>query len=317
MSNNKYFTPPKLAKQLVMCAKPFLQSTAPKILDPCAGGGALVKACRGLFEQSEITAYEIDKDLCEKHKWTQADFLTVQPALHDLVVCNPPFNEQRSDEGNGSRGRDLAFRFLLHCSAFARVAAFIMHQNKGCQTFQQKVAQAAPNLRLMVRKCVDKANSKFLFKGKDVFVPSSIYIYVNDPVLLSPFPIVEYLINECSEFVLVELNDPRTNIIVKRWGSPRSVGRVVTTDPRKIKLETDKTRSTYGRTQGVNFHLFAGDVEAAKRQFTKMQPFVDDLFDYARDCSNVSITSFQLITLFLKSLSEEIAEPNKKIKTSE
>jgi len=272
-----------------------------RVLEPCAGNGSLITAVNRQMSQKklQVTAYELDPALCEENEWTHADFLTTTPTEHEFVLCNPPFNEEREDGGNGSRGRDLPLLFLVHAAKFAPLLGFIMHQNKGCNTFQEKVAAKCPDLALVERFCVAKDISVFSFQHKRKNIPTSIYIYKRGGI--SAFPPKTFSSEECALFKFVDLNDARTNCIIKRWGSPNRVGRFVSSEPNDIALEISKQRSTYTYCSGVNFNLHVEDLVLFKTQLTTMEPLLREHFSYARDCPNVSITKPQFITIFLRS----------------
>jgi len=300
-ADNQYFSSHLLATKLISQTLLFVKNPekrAIKVLEPCAGNGSLVNALRRQESNTpmQITAIEIDETLCAEHGWTEADFLSVEPTEYDVVVCNPPFNDERDGNGNASRGRDMPLLFLEHAHKFAPLLGFIMHQNKGCPTFMQKVEKHCPGLALVERICVPKDISTFTFRKEKKFVPTSIYIYQRNAT--PKYEIRQFPCESCEEFEFVALGDTRCNFLAKRWGSPNRVGRFVSSDSAEILTEVTKKRKFPGKTQGVNFHILARDPVSLKLKFDKMERFLREHFAYARDCPNVSITTSQLYTFF-------------------
>lgn len=117
---SQWFTPAWLAKRLVAwCGSPSVS----RVLEPSAGGGALVDAVRDRWPFAIVDAYETDPRWADVLRarpdtWRceppavrvhKADFLALPPPVEpfDLAVMNPPF------EG----GHDLAFlRHAMRCS---------------------------------------------------------------------------------------------------------------------------------------------------------------------------------------------------------
>lgn len=110
---SQWFTPPWLAKRLIAwCGSPAVS----RVLEPSAGGGALVDAVRDRWFYSTVVAYETDArwaahlrqnpDRLELH---ESDFLAspVPSEPYDLAAMNPPFE----------CGQDLAFlRHAMRCA---------------------------------------------------------------------------------------------------------------------------------------------------------------------------------------------------------
>lgn len=304
-SLNQYFTSIYLANQVAeIVAERVNSSNSEKtwrILEPCAGTGSLVSALTGKLGNTAwtLTAYEIDDALCKEFGWINEDFLLSSPNEHDVVVCNPPFHSNRDEGTNGSRGADLPFLFLQHAAKSSSFLVFIMHQNKGCNTFQEKVRKAMPDLALTNRICVDKPMSMFKHNGTNLFIPVSVYVYQRG--CTTNFPIAVFTEDSCSQFTMLNLNDKTANVIVKRWGSPKRVGRLVSMAAALIQKEVNKTRTKYGPCDGVNFHIHTNDVPSLTEQLGRMESFLNSHFSYARDCPNVSITKSQFVTIFLRS----------------
>lgn len=117
---SQWFTPPWLAKRLVAwCGSPPVS----RVLEPSAGGGALVDAVRDRWAFAVVDAYETDSRWASVLRarpdtWRCAppavvvherDFLAspVPSEPYDLAAMNPPF------EG----GQDIAFlRHAMRCS---------------------------------------------------------------------------------------------------------------------------------------------------------------------------------------------------------
>lgn len=113
---SQWFTPPWLAKRLIAwCGSPSVSC----VLEPSAGGGALVDAVHDRWPLAVVDAYETDGRWVEELLRPRvgggtlavqhSDFLAspVPPEPYDLAAMNPPF------EG----GQDLAFlRHAMRCS---------------------------------------------------------------------------------------------------------------------------------------------------------------------------------------------------------
>lgn len=110
---SQWFTPPWLAKRLIAwCGSPSVS----RVLEPSAGGGALVDAVRDRWFYSTTVAYETDprwashlRQNPDRLEVRESDFLAspVPSEQYDLAVMNPPF------EG----GQDIAFlRHAMRCS---------------------------------------------------------------------------------------------------------------------------------------------------------------------------------------------------------
>jgi 16S rRNA A1518/A1519 N6-dimethyltransferase RsmA/KsgA/DIM1 with predicted DNA glycosylase/AP lyase activity len=110
---SQWFTPAWLAKRLVdWCGSP----TVNRVLEPSAGGGALVDAVRERWFYCQVTAYETDprwaahlRQNLDRLELNESDFLASRKPHepYDLCVMNAPY------EG----GQDLAFlRHAMRCS---------------------------------------------------------------------------------------------------------------------------------------------------------------------------------------------------------
>lgn len=107
------------------------------ILDPGAGTGAITRVLYSEWPNAEITAVEMDKQLCEKLRvnypekpagrrerchMIQCDFLDYRPMeRYDLCVCNPPYS--------GPDGEDYALQFVCWAMASSHVGAFLVRLN--------------------------------------------------------------------------------------------------------------------------------------------------------------------------------------------
>lgn len=80
--NDRVYTPPELAKQIVQHFKP-----SGKILEPCKGKGAFTDAMYVFADNGYISCYEIDIGL---------DFLSSTPPHHDWIITNPPWSQLRA-----------------------------------------------------------------------------------------------------------------------------------------------------------------------------------------------------------------------------
>lgn len=95
----QYFTNELIAKLMIdwTCA-----NTPTTFLDPAAGEGVFIKLGRDLNKKIKVTAYDIDKNLCNKliKKFQSndiniinADYLNTPNKKYDAIVCNPPYNK--------------------------------------------------------------------------------------------------------------------------------------------------------------------------------------------------------------------------------
>ena len=301
-ADNNYYTSPEASDLLV---ESFLKFTTPKsILDPCAGDGALVEACKrkGL---NVAHTYEIDELECILNGWKQADFLQLDPFKVDCVVCNPPFSEYRKKDNYLRQGKDLSVSFLLYASKFAPFLAFIMHQAKGTPTFDSKIKKYNPNMVLIHRECIPKSISKYKNNNKWNFVPTAIYIYHTNggggykdivPVYTKKY--------EIDDFILVKHNNMGTNMLVTKWGTLKKTGRLLSIDPDKILYEVSKIKSTYEIIGGSNFHLYCKDVQKVVENLKLMEPLLIKHFEYAQDCSNVTIRPEEFMGLYFDAVNK-------------
>jgi len=93
-----FFTPPELADELAVLAAVEGQT----VLEPSAGEGAIVRACRK-FGARHVACFEIQPHLSEAlnnegHSCLCLDFLLASPNIgpkYDRVVMNPPFTENQ------------------------------------------------------------------------------------------------------------------------------------------------------------------------------------------------------------------------------
>ena len=127
---SQWFTPMPIARRMVAWAGLIKPRT---ILEPSAGSGNLVAACRERWERAEIDAVELDghywrkllatREIGEKTTVWHGDFLTFRPTfddLYELCVANPPYED-------GLDGRFLAHAMDLsdRVIALVRLAALV------------------------------------------------------------------------------------------------------------------------------------------------------------------------------------------------
>ncbi len=91
-----HITPAAVALRMTMYLQP-----EGDILEPSAGTGQLVRALNDykllMGLDYNVTAIELNLELCEQSGAEQADFLTWQsPRLYDRVIMNPPFKQVRA-----------------------------------------------------------------------------------------------------------------------------------------------------------------------------------------------------------------------------
>lgn len=294
---DQYFTSENAANTLIQTVLSFSHGDVLSVCDPCAGSGSLTNAFIKQRPDATVYAYDIDNKLCEKHGWIHQDFLTTEPVKVDVVICNPPFSSGRDEKANGRRGQDLSLAFLSRCCKWAPLLGFIMHQNKGNPTFSHQIWTEQPNLSLIHHSCIDKRDSVFNVGKKIKFVPCAIYIYRIGKEA-TPEPVLHKSI-VCDDLEFLDLNDKHCNIIVKSWGSPNRIGRLVTINENVIMEETSKLRKKPGK-HGVNMHFFSKDTKRSIEIMERMIPDIAQLVAYARDCSNVKITPAQFIFLYNK-----------------
>lgn len=121
-----FYTPAAVADRLVQVAADLFEGGPhfynPRILEPSAGEGAIVKATRRRFQKAFISAVEIDSplgggrasallNLGADITYVGVDFLTTTPGglgTFDAVIMNPPF----------TRGQDVTH--VLHAWEFVR-----------------------------------------------------------------------------------------------------------------------------------------------------------------------------------------------------
>jgi hypothetical protein len=91
-------------------------------------------------------------------------------------------------------------------------------------------------------------------------------------------------------------------MLVKRWGSPNRVGRLVSTDVSIISEEVDKAaiQGSSSIISRPNFHLFCQNVDRVKQKLVLMEPLLKDFFAYGPNCSNVTIRPEEFIYLYKK-----------------
>ncbi len=96
-----YYTPPELADKLAALAE---LEPGQSVLEPSAGGGALVAAALKVCPEIKVTAYDINPEVIPGLQALGAeaeacDFLAVQPdkkaGKFDRVLMNPPFTKRQ------------------------------------------------------------------------------------------------------------------------------------------------------------------------------------------------------------------------------
>jgi hypothetical protein len=90
---DRFFTPDALAVAIVDRLARRIPAPA-SILEPSAGGGAFVRACRARWPRAWLIARDIDPDaegLALADDGAVGDFLTADLPRVDLVIGNPPF----------------------------------------------------------------------------------------------------------------------------------------------------------------------------------------------------------------------------------
>lgn len=193
----------------------------------------------------------------------------------------------------------MALRFLVQSTKWAPVIGMIMHENKGNPTFAHQVWKACPRLRLIHREFIDKNDSTFAMgSGKRrKYVPCSIFIYRMEHAAL-PEPMKHRSI-VCADFVFLDLDDDRCNMVVKSWGAKNRVGRMVTCERSAILEEVAKVRKTKGK-HGVNMHLLCVNVGRSKLVIEAMESDVAEYLSYVRNASNAKITPAQFVYFYNK-----------------
>jgi predicted RNA methylase len=122
LTKSQYFTPPKLAAKVVEWANIWLAcEPKPRVLEPSAGNGALVRPL--VAAGAEVTAIELDERYREELKaltpgrvWIDnfLDFKPYETLQADLCVMNPPYHD------------NLCAEFIVHALKFApRVVAIL------------------------------------------------------------------------------------------------------------------------------------------------------------------------------------------------
>lgn len=311
-SKDQYFTHPTVADKLSTVVTKYIGDVSGeyKVLEPAAGSGNLINSLRKIMPNIIVSAYEIDAVLCEKYDWTCKDFLTIAPPktedeMFDFVIANPPFRSARKEKQNQSNyGKNLMSAFLAHASKFSKRLFFILHQSTAYFGFTQKLYQLQPRLHLEEFIPINKNDGKFLVAGKWKKIPCAIAVYtVLDEGQQTTPPRTFEKSYVCDDFEIVELNDDRCNLIVKRWGSPSRVGRIVdNTTPEK---EYSKERKQYKRGQGVNLHLYCHDVKLVKKVITgKMESVLNHTFRNMMGCDNIVLMPYHFRGLYLDAKKE-------------
>lgn len=160
-------------------------------------------------------------------------------------------------------------------------------------------------MQLVQYRLLDKSESMYQHgaEGKEKFVPTAIYIYtnLNDAHLPNVTPTMTY-VEETPDFVFLKPDDDSCNMLVKRWGTVNTTGRLVSTDSSCIleQVEKFKTRKYRSITNAPNFHLKARNVSIVAERLQEMEDDLRKHFAYARNCSNVNIRPEEFITLYAR-----------------
>jgi hypothetical protein len=286
---DQYFTSPSLARLLV---KETLAACAcgcarHRVLDPCAGDGALVEAAREAG--CAVDAIEIDPALCARFGWQQADFLEgVKPKAGGVqycaVLCNPPFARSRGQHANRSTngGTTYGYCFLKHASSFARILGFVLSVYSSNPRQLEKAGSlvSATHHLSRVVPVLDKESSLFRCDAAVRRVPVDIHIYCPGPPVVVAAAAEEAGPAETKDFEVLRVNDPEVNLIVKRWGSLNRIGRVVESEKERMRAFVEKKRRSYGYDQGANYHLRCRDPAKVARILKAAEPLFDDHFSW-------------------------------------
>lgn len=144
-----YQTPPALAREIVAVLAKRLRLFRPEIIEPSAGTGAFVRACREQWPAAHITAVDVDSrheaacvaagaNLFDAREWTAYAGDLARVGRHPgapprrLIVGNPPYREAEAHVEAGLRalspGEHLAFLLRLNLlGSRARVSFWKEH----------------------------------------------------------------------------------------------------------------------------------------------------------------------------------------------
>lgn len=91
-----YATPAWAVHRILEKAFPMVEDRIGEWLDPCAGKGAIIRACKDLGVSARWTACELEDsyqgDLLDcTNRVLMGDFFRVVPARYDVAIFNPPF----------------------------------------------------------------------------------------------------------------------------------------------------------------------------------------------------------------------------------
>lgn len=281
--HNDYYTQPVLAQRTAELLKRYCPEPQ-SILDPCAGHGALERACTSVGLTVTHTM-DIDENACQNHGWTKADFLTSPTISVDAVICNPPFSSHRT--GNRGKG-DLALKFLVQAAKCAKWIAIVLYQTKGRPQWHANLRNKSANLALVHREIVSKTDSVFAREGKLVFVPTAIHVYTTQPSVYHGPELPPVCPQK--DFELTTPMDVRCNMLIKRWGSRNRAARIVTSDPQEIQAHRAKMTKKYGTAKTspfayTNLALVCHDLHQVANVFACIDVPASAYFSYAPHCA--------------------------------
>jgi hypothetical protein len=254
-----------------------------------------------------VDAIEIDPALCAKYGWRQADFLEgVVPKegskKYCAVICNPPFTKSHYHHCNtitdGGR-QDYGLKFLVHASRFARTLGFLFSVYKGSAKFRNTVKKLIPETHRLAARIpvLEKEMCVFKYGEGTKRVPVDIHVYVPGP----PSPILAPKESATDDFEIVKLDNPGANLLVKRWGSSKRIGRIVESEKDRVRAHVDKRRNQYGRLQGPNFHLKCKDPARVTETLKAAETMFDEHFSWSLGrTSGLCITPENFINIYCK-----------------
>ena len=157
IENDKYFTPPELAKQLVQITFDTIGTDWDRIIEPSCGDGVFLK----LLPQTTL-AYDIEPVECEGYNIIQADYRNISlPYMEkSLVIGNPPFG----------RSNALSRQFVLKSLQHSPYIAFI-----------QPISQLNNNIQMSNTELLLSMDlGKLEYSNKKVHTCFNIYHYKKD-----------------------------------------------------------------------------------------------------------------------------------------
>jgi adenine-specific DNA-methyltransferase len=135
VSVGQHFTPPSVADLLVELAlAEYSGGSAPRVLDPACGDGALLAAVRRRIPDAILHGFDIDPEAAGTAlqrvpgaKIVVADALTAVDDKYDLVVMNPPYVGEKGNKSLFDEVRGLGPLWAGRCAPRMDLLYFFLH----------------------------------------------------------------------------------------------------------------------------------------------------------------------------------------------